>query len=65
MANAPKRPPGLVIDATEDAYVGSELSPAVAERLDAQRVTVEAGHWWMVSDPEPVADALVAFWNAL
>lgn len=59
-------PPGLVIDATEDAYVPSAQTKAVAGELGAALVTLEGhGHWWMTSAPEPAADALAAFWGSL
>ena len=58
-------PPGLVIDAELDAYVSSALGTAVAERLGAEALRLEGrGHWWMVDDVGPVADALVSFWSA-
>ena len=57
-------PPGLVIDAELDAYVPSALGTAVAERLGAEVLHLEGrGHWWMVDDVDPVADALVSFWS--
>ncbi len=58
-------PPGLVVDAELDAYVPSELSVDVARRLGADVLRLDGrGHWWMVDDVAPVADSLVAFWNA-
>ena len=57
-------PPGLVIDAALDAHVASELGTSIAERLGAEVLHLEGrGHWWMVDDVDPVADALVAFWS--
>lgn len=58
-------PPGLVIDAELDAYVGSELSNEVAERLGAEVLRLDGrGHWWMTHDVGPVADALTTFWSS-
>ena len=58
-------PPGLVVDAELDEYISSDLSNAIAERLDAEVLRLDGrGHWWMVSDIDPVADALVTFWTA-
>lgn len=58
-------PPGLVIDAELDAYVPSDLSNDVAHRLHAEVLRLDGrGHWWMVADIDPVADALVTFWSA-
>ena len=58
-------PPGLIVDAELDAYVSSELSNAVAERLGTEVLHLPGrGHWWMVADVDPVADALTAFWSS-
>jgi pimeloyl-ACP methyl ester carboxylesterase len=58
-------PPGLIVDAELDAYVSSELSNDIAERLGADVLHLEGrGHWWMVADIDPVADALIAFWSS-
>lgn len=58
-------PPGLVIEATDDAYVGAELGAAMADRLGAGRLVLQGqGHWWM-TDPAVAADGLIAFWSAL
>ena len=58
-------PPGLVVDAELDEYISSDLSNEIAERLDAEVLRLDGrGHWWMVSDIDPVADALVTFWTA-
>lgn len=58
-------PPGLVVDAELDAYVPSALSVAAAARLGAEVLRLDGrGHWWMVTDIDPVADALVDFWSA-
>lgn len=58
-------PPGLVVDAELDAYIPSELSNDIARQLDAEVLRLDGrGHWWMVDDLDPVADALVAFWSS-
>jgi pimeloyl-ACP methyl ester carboxylesterase len=58
--------PALIIDATEDAYVGSALVPDVAERFGADVVTLEGhGHWWMASAPGAAAAGLAAFWDRI
>jgi hypothetical protein len=47
-------PPGLIVDAELDAYVSSELSNAVAERLGTEVLHLPGrGHWWMVADVDP------------
>ncbi len=59
-------PPGLVIDATGDAYVASELGAAMVDRLEAEHlVLADRGHWWMTEDPGAAADGLLAFWTRL
>ncbi len=58
-------PPGLVVDAELDEYISSDLSNEVAQRLGAEVLRLDGrSHWWMVSDVDPVADALVAFWSS-
>ncbi len=59
-------PPGLVIDATADAYVAPELGRQMAEPLGAGQLTMEGnGHWWMTEDPATAADGLQSFWASL
>lgn len=61
---AMRLPPGLVIDARDDPYVSSALGLEVAERLDADVLTLDGrGHWWMVADVDDIADRLCAFWS--
>lgn len=61
-----RRPPGLALDAAEDAYVSSSYATPVAERFGMEVLHLAGQHhWWMVQDPEPAADGLVAFWDRL
>ncbi len=63
--SATELPPGLVVDAELDEYIGSDLSIEIAGRLGAEVLRLDGrSHWWMVADIDPVADALVAFWAA-
>lgn len=63
---AADRPPGLVIDATDDPYVSSELGAEMAERLGAAHLRLEgSGHWWMTEDPAAAATGLARFWSGL
>jgi len=63
---AADKPPGLVIDATDDPYVSSDLAVQLVEPLGADRLALEGnGHWWMMEDPEAAADGLAAFWSKL
>ncbi len=58
--------PGLLITASDDAYVPASLSGPVAERLGVEELLLDGhGHWWMVSDPEAAADGLITFWSSL
>lgn len=59
-------PPGLILNATADAYVGPHLAPEVAKSLGARRLDLhDQGHWWMVSAPEVAAHGLAEFWGTL
>ncbi len=56
-------PPGMLIDATADAYVGSDLAVQMIEPLGVDHLRLaDNGHWWMVEDPATAADGLAAFW---
>jgi pimeloyl-ACP methyl ester carboxylesterase len=56
--------PGLMINAENDHYVGSdELAQEMANRAGAQVVHLAGvGHWWMCEDPARGAATLEAFW---
>jgi pimeloyl-ACP methyl ester carboxylesterase len=60
-------PPGHVIIASDDPYVGSiEMAEEVAASLGAGKTILEgAGHWWMLERPAYAVDALTAFWAGL
>lgn len=59
-------PPGLLIDATGDPYVASDLGVQMLEPLGARHLKLEGnGHWWMTEDPTTAADGLVEFWADL
>jgi pimeloyl-ACP methyl ester carboxylesterase len=63
---AAERPPGLVIDATADPYVASDLGREVAQTLGAERLELaDRGHWWMGEDPDAAAAGLIEFWARL
>ena len=58
--------PGLGLSALEDPYIPASLAPPTVERFGATLVELEGqGHWWMLEDPNPAADALVDFWASL
>ncbi|WP_328611276.1 alpha/beta hydrolase [Amycolatopsis sp. NBC_00345] len=61
------RRPGLVINATEDQFVGGpEFGHRAAVRLDAKEAVLDGlGHWWMTQDPKRGAAALNDFYANL
>jgi pimeloyl-ACP methyl ester carboxylesterase len=60
------RLPSLILNATADPYVAASLGVEVASMLGSTVATLDGqSHWWMLEDPVPAADALVAFWRGL
>ena len=63
---AAELPPGLMIDATGDAYVSSDLAKQMVGPLNAGHLELDGnGHWWMTEDPTTAAAGLSAFWSGL
>jgi len=63
VAEAP-RTRSLIVNATDDPYVSSTLTPDVAGRLGSSVLTLDGqGHWWMLSDPATAAEGLLSFWQ--
>lgn len=64
-ASAASARPGLVVVPTEDGHTGGEARHRwLAERAGATVAVLPGlGHWWMVEDPEWVADELRRFWS--
>ncbi|MEL6982391.1 MAG: alpha/beta hydrolase [Actinomycetota bacterium] len=59
-------PPGLVLDATDDPYVASELGARMVSRLEASHLRLEGlSHWWMTEDPTAAVEGLLGFWSGL
>ena len=55
--------PGLIVESVKDPYRAAGRARRLAERTGAQVLELpEAGHWWMLEDPEGVARHLEAFW---
>ncbi|MFD3590408.1 alpha/beta fold hydrolase [Streptomyces sp. NPDC058683] len=56
--------PGLVINATEDVFVGGpDSAHLAARRFGAEEARLEGlGHWWMMQDPRRGAAALNRFY---
>ncbi len=59
--------PGLMINAENDHYVGTdEMAEAMAARAGAQVVALEGvGHWWMCENPTLGAATLETFWAGI
>ena len=66
-ADALSARPGLMINAENDHYVGTdEQAQAVADLAGASVAHLAGvGHWWMCEDPTSGASALEAFWETL
>lgn len=63
---AAERRPSLIVIAEDDGYVAGALAAEVAGDLGAEVVRLAGqAHWWMVTGPEPAADAMVGFWAQL
>lgn len=57
-----ERRPGLVVNATKDSFVSTELAHRSAERFGAEVAVLDGlGHWWMLEDPARAAAALQPF----
>ena len=55
--------PGLVLAATEDAFLSAERAKVGADRAGAQLAMLEGlGHWWMLQDPAVAAAVIKDFW---
>ncbi len=58
--------PGLLISVRDDPITSIDLGRKVAEQIGAQVFDlVGVGHWWMLQQPDVVADALDRFWTGL
>jgi pimeloyl-ACP methyl ester carboxylesterase len=58
--------PGLVLIATEDAFLAEDRARTGATRAGAVVAMLEGlGHWWMLQDPARGAAALQEFWATL
>ena len=56
--------PGLVLAATEDAFLSLDRSRVGAERAGARFEVLEGlGHWWMLQDPARAAAVIRDFWS--
>jgi pimeloyl-ACP methyl ester carboxylesterase len=57
--------PGAVIESGQDPFRSPARAKRLAERTGAELVQLpEAGHFWMLEDPDGVAEILTRFWAA-
>lgn len=55
--------PGLIVESGQDPFRSPGRARRLAERTGATVAELpDAGHWWMLEDPEGVAARLEAFW---
>lgn len=60
--------PGLVLVTaldSEGSGPGQKLDREFAEMLDAKVEPLDTGHWWMLEDPDVVAEKLQHFWDSI
>ena len=58
--------PGLVIQSMQDPFRSPGRVPALAERTGAEIATLhEAGHFWMLDEPQESAQIITDFWESL
>jgi pimeloyl-ACP methyl ester carboxylesterase len=55
--------PAMVIWGREDPYVPLEFGERLAERMRAELVVLECGHWWPFERPQETAEALLRLWR--
>ena len=54
--------PAMVIWGREDPYVPLKWAERLAERMRAELVVLECGHWWPFERPRETAEALLRLW---
>lgn len=60
------RPPGIVVDARQDPFRAVGSAERFAARTGSTLVTrKDSGHWWMLDDPQGMAELLIDFWASL
>ena len=58
--------PGMVIVASEDAFLDGEGARRSAAKAGARVTELSGlGHWWMLQDPVRGAQVLEGFWKSL
>jgi pimeloyl-ACP methyl ester carboxylesterase len=56
--------PAMVIWGRDDPYVPLEWGERLAERMHAELVVFDCGHWWPYERPRETAEALLRLWTA-
>lgn len=56
--------PAMVIWGRTDPYVPLEWAESLAERMRAELVVLECGHWWPFERPQETAEALLRHWSS-
>ncbi len=57
------RCPALVVWPVDDPFVDRRFGQRLAERIHAELLEVDGGHWWPVTHPAEVAAALERLWS--
>jgi pimeloyl-ACP methyl ester carboxylesterase len=57
------RLPSMVIWGREDPYVPLVWAERLAERIEAELVVLDCGHWWPYERPRETAEALARLWS--
>lgn len=58
--------PGLLVESVQDPFRAADRVGRLAARTGAEVLTLpDAGHFWMLDSPGPVAEALGSFWSKL
>jgi pimeloyl-ACP methyl ester carboxylesterase len=57
------RLPSMVIWGREDPYVPLVWAERLAERIEAELVVLDCGHWWPYERPRETAEALQRLWS--
>jgi pimeloyl-ACP methyl ester carboxylesterase len=55
--------PAMVVWGRDDPYVPLEWGERLAERMRAELVVLECGHWWPYERPRETAEALMRMWS--
>jgi|SRR5215831_558832 len=55
--------PAMVIWGRDDPYVPLNWGERLAERMSAELVVLDCGHWWPYERPQETADALLRLWK--